>query len=83
MVWETTYYDKLQNTVGGGKPKMRWHFMETCDGQWPVCTARDAGRAPSCDETGMALIDDLQDAKTEFYKVHRDTVTGVRVRVNP
>lgn len=68
VVWETHYYDKLQNTVGGGKPKMRWHFMETCGGQWPTCTLRDAGRAPATEEEGMALIDDLQDAKTEFYK---------------
>ena len=22
------FYDKLQNTVGGGKPKMRWYFGE-------------------------------------------------------
>ena len=22
------FYDKLQNTVGGGKPKMRWFFGE-------------------------------------------------------
>lgn len=25
-VWSVEYYDKLQNTVGGGKPKMRYHF---------------------------------------------------------
>jgi hypothetical protein len=24
VVWSTEYYDKLSNTVGGGKPKMRW-----------------------------------------------------------
>ena len=23
------FYDKLQNTVGGGKPKMRWFFGES------------------------------------------------------
>ena len=65
--WTVSYYDKLQNTVGGGKPKMRWHFMETCGGEWPVCTKRD-GRTPASEEEGMALIDELQDAKTEFYK---------------
>jgi len=78
VVWETAYYDKLQNTVGGGKPKMRWYFMETCGGQWPVCTGRDAGRAPSSDEEGMALIDDLQDAKTEFYKLIVDEAAEAR-----
>ena len=27
--WDVMYYDKLQNTVGGGKPKMKWHFTNT------------------------------------------------------
>ena len=27
--WSVAYYDKLQNTVGGGKPKMKYHFTET------------------------------------------------------
>lgn len=22
------FYDKLQNSIGGGKPKMRWYFGE-------------------------------------------------------
>ena len=25
VVWTVEYYDKLQNTVGGGKPKMKYH----------------------------------------------------------
>jgi HAD superfamily hydrolase (TIGR01509 family) len=65
--WTVPYYDQLQNTVGGGKPKMRWYFMETCGGEWPVCTKRD-GRTPASEAEGMALIDELQDTKTEFYK---------------
>lgn len=24
--WSVKFYDMLQNTVGGGKPKMRWYF---------------------------------------------------------
>jgi len=30
--WSEEYYDMLSNTVGGGKPKMRWHFGKT---GWP------------------------------------------------
>ena len=26
--WSVEFYDQLQNTVGGGKPKMRWFFSE-------------------------------------------------------
>ena len=26
VVWSEEFYDMLQNTVGGGKPKMRWYF---------------------------------------------------------
>ena len=58
VLWDTTYYDKLQNTVGGGKPKMRWHFKETMGGRWPVCTkglwAHD--KAPA-DEVTLALFE--------------------------
>ena len=75
--WTVPYYDILQNTVGGGKPKMRWHFMETCGGEWPVCTKRD-GRKPTNEEEGMALIDELQDAKTEFYKQIVDQAASPR-----
>lgn len=24
--WSSDFYDKLQNKIGGGKPKMRWYF---------------------------------------------------------
>lgn len=24
--WSIEFYDKLQNSIGGGKPKMRWYF---------------------------------------------------------
>jgi len=26
LEWTEEFYDVLQNTVGGGKPKMRWYF---------------------------------------------------------
>lgn len=26
VVWSEKFYDMLSNTVGGGKPKMRWYF---------------------------------------------------------
>ena len=31
VFWSEEFYDQLQNTVGGGKPKMRWYFGA------PVC----------------------------------------------
>merc|ERR1719331_2633317 len=38
MEWVPSYYDVLANTVGGGKPKMRWHFKEN---KWPTVTKSD------------------------------------------
>lgn len=77
VVWSVPYYDKLQNTVGGGKPKMRWHFMNTCEGVWPTCTKSD-GRTPADEAEGMALIDELQDCKTEAYKKIVDQAASPR-----
>ena len=28
--WSVEFYDKLQNSIGGGKPKMRWYFGKPC-----------------------------------------------------
>jgi hypothetical protein len=62
VVWDEAYYDVLVNTVGGGKPKMRHHFKNTC-AEWPQVTAAAHARpTPSTDTEGDALIDDLQDA---------------------
>ena len=77
VVWDVPYYDRLQNTVGGGKPKMKWHFVNTCGGAWPTCTRRD-GRTPADEAEGMALIDELQDAKTEAYKKIVDRAASPR-----
>lgn len=63
--WSVEYYDALQNTVGGGKPKMKYHFTQTV-GKWPTVTDRPT---PSTEAEGAALIDDLQDYKTERYKL--------------
>jgi len=67
VVWSVEYYDKLQNTVGGGKPKMKYHFMQTVE-EWPEVTGKDGVPTPANEEEGMALIDQLQDYKTEVYK---------------
>lgn len=62
VVWEVEYYDVLQNTVGGGKPKMRYHFTNN---GWP---ATSEGPVSDSEDERSALIDALQDKKTEVYK---------------
>jgi len=78
VVWSKDYYSHLANTVGGGKPKMRYHFTglgapaeasmhpDTAK-VWPAVTKRD-GSTPADESAGMLLVDDLQDFKTECYK---------------
>ncbi|KAM7275309.1 hypothetical protein ACFE04_017175 [Oxalis oulophora] len=63
LYWDTEFYDVLQNTIGGGKPKMRWYFKEN---GWPTSTIFD--KAPEDDDDRAKLIDTLQDWKTERYK---------------
>lgn len=60
--WDVAYYDILQNTVGGGKPKMKWHFNKN---GWP---SSRLGAAPSSPADQDRLVDELQDKKTEIYK---------------
>jgi len=78
VVWSVGYYDHLANTVGGGKPKMRYHFtgIGAPEGAkthpdnakvWPAVTKRD-GQVPADEAEGMSLVDELQDFKTECYK---------------
>ncbi|CAM8990606.1 unnamed protein product [Rhodiola kirilowii] len=61
--WSSEFYDVFQNTVGGGKPKMRWYFKEH---GWPTSTVFQS--PPEGDENREKLIDILQDWKTERYK---------------
>ena len=63
--WSVEYYDVLQNSVGGGKPKMFFHFRETMDGKFPMSGDKPA---PSTPEEQQALIDSLQEHKTQIYR---------------
>jgi hypothetical protein len=76
VVWSAEYYEVLANTVGGGKPKMKYHFNTNMNptgiigGVWPEYVEK--GRkmpAPTDDKAKAALVDALQDQKTELYKV--------------
>eukprot|EP00929_Paragymnodinium_shiwhaense_P023158 TRINITY_DN14578_c0_g1_i2.p1 TRINITY_DN14578_c0_g1~~TRINITY_DN14578_c0_g1_i2.p1 ORF type:complete len:1499 (+),score=434.39 TRINITY_DN14578_c0_g1_i2:423-4499(+) len=55
--WSVEYYDMLQNTVGGGKPKMKWHFTKTEEGRWPVPTLLEAARAARSDDAAARTGD--------------------------
>jgi len=63
--WSVEYYDVLQNTVGGGKPKMFFHFRTTTEGKFPMA---DNDPAPTTPEAQQALIDKLQEHKTAIYR---------------
>ncbi len=66
--WSVEYYDVLQNTVGGGKGKMFYHFRNTT-GAFPTFLDADVVKpAPATAEEQQALVDDLQAHKTELYK---------------
>lgn len=67
VVWTEEFYDVLQNTVGGGKPKMRWYFGEHKDA-WPTHTCDGVASPPSEADAREALVDALQDFKTAAYK---------------
>ena len=61
--WSVEYHDVLANTVGGGKPKMRYHFDNN---GWPSFFG--GSKVPRTDEEKTKMVDSLQDMKTEFYK---------------
>ena len=63
--WSVAYYDVLQNTVGGGKNKMFFHFRNTT-GAFP--TYEDGKAAPATPEDEQDLVDKLQALKTNLYK---------------
>lgn len=62
--WTVEYYDVLQNTVGGGKGKMFYHFRNTT-GAFPM---QGDTRAPASAEEEQDLVDRLQAHKTDLYK---------------
>jgi len=64
--WSVEYYDVLVNTVGGGKGKMFYHFRNTT-GAFPTSEG-GSKPAPQTPDEEQALIDSLQDNKTELYK---------------
>ena len=39
VVWSVEYYDILQNSVGGGKPKMRHYFKEVLNNIFHPCVS--------------------------------------------
>ena len=63
--WSVAYYDVLQNTVGGGKNKMFFHFRNTT-GAFP--TSHDGVPAPTTTHDEQDLVDRLQARKTDLYK---------------
>jgi len=65
--WSVEYYDILQNTVGGGKGKMFYHFRNTT-GAFPTFLDGDVKPAPVGEDEEQALVDRLQAHKTELYK---------------
>jgi len=60
--WSKDYYGVLMNSVGGGKPKMRFHFTEN---GWP---SSKLGPSPQTKEEQEALIDALQERKTVIFQ---------------
>eukprot|EP00242_Pyramimonas_sp_CCMP2087_P014561 CAMPEP_0198197836 /NCGR_PEP_ID=MMETSP1445-20131203/1401_1 /TAXON_ID=36898 /ORGANISM="Pyramimonas sp., Strain CCMP2087" /LENGTH=352 /DNA_ID=CAMNT_0043867237 /DNA_START=76 /DNA_END=1134 /DNA_ORIENTATION=- len=75
VVWSAEYYEVLANTVGGGKPKMKYHFNTNMNptgiigGVWPEYVEKGIKMpAPTDDKAKAALVDALQDQKTELYK---------------
>lgn len=65
--WSVEYYDVLQNTVGGGIPKMLYHFRTTMGGKFPTQQGGTAA-APASEEEEQMLVEMLQKNKTELYK---------------
>ncbi|EJK61435.1 hypothetical protein THAOC_18080 [Thalassiosira oceanica] len=63
--WSVPYYDVLQNTVGGGKNKMFYHFRNTTKA-FPTFDGGTA--APANPEEEQELVDRLQARKTDLYK---------------
>jgi len=66
--WSVAYYDVLQNTVGGGKNKMFFHFRNTT-GAFPSSSEDGTQNpTPTTPEEEQDLVDRLQARKTDLYK---------------
>lgn len=68
--WDYDLYEKLQNSIGGGKEKMRWYF-DTYD-CWP--------ETASTPETRADLLAHLHTRKTVLYQ---DLIRAGRATVRP
>lgn len=75
--WSVEYYDVLQNTVGGGKPKMHYYFTNDAKA-WPTAQYPSFREQPQTQEEKDKLVDELQDAKTEFYLTIVENVATAR-----
>lgn len=60
--WSYELYEMLQNSVGGGKEKMRWYFKKY---GWPDGQPNDS---PMLLQKREEMIDRLQTKKTSVYK---------------
>jgi HAD superfamily hydrolase (TIGR01509 family) len=76
VVWDVEYYDKLQNTVGGGKPKMFYYFRTTREGRFPAYGNNHP--PPTTEEEQKRLIDQLQDYKTQYFTTLLETKATAR-----
>jgi hypothetical protein len=56
----------LQNTVGGGKPKMKFHFAKDKK-EWPIQT-KPYQASPKDENNQQQLIDRLQEQKIIAYQ---------------
>jgi phosphoglycolate phosphatase-like HAD superfamily hydrolase len=66
---QVEYYDILQNTVGGGKPKMFFHFRNTTKA-FPMVGDK---KVPETENDQQALIDQVQAFKTDYFKTLLET----------
>lgn len=79
VVWSVEYYDELQNSVGGGKPKMFHYFRTTMGGKFPTRPKNGQRVAPAdTPEAQQALVDMIQDWKTAHYKTLLETAAVAR-----
>lgn len=72
--WDTAFYEMLQNSIGGGKEKMRWYFNKY---GWPDGQPADVA---SLVESREALISHLHKEKTRMYK---DLILSGDAKVRP